>query len=124
MRIETQTISRKYGQCVFLKDGSENVTYCTLLPVLLDPSFFRDEEYSQVVGQKKFNKISQHLFREKNQERSTLQEISLNGGARSPAKNDLPRCVDHMVSDEQNTAIMHVAFTLDAAIKLSKFSGE
>jgi hypothetical protein len=124
MSVETQSISRKHGQCVFLKDRSTNVTFCTLLPVLLDPSFFRDQEYSQVVCQKKFNRISKNLFREKIEERSKLKELSLNGETSSPARNDWPQYIDHVVSDEQNTAVMHVSFALDAAIRLSMFSGE
>ena len=125
MTVEIKSISRKHGQCVLLKEAAKsNVTFCTLFPVLLNPSFFRDDEYSQVVANKKFSVIRNQLFGQCFEERPYLKELSMNRATsqtrHNRKKNEWSRCIDQEVVSTQNTAAMHLAFALDATIKLIK----
>ena len=62
MKVETKFISKRHGHCVCVIDKKTSKVVCTLLPVRLNPSFFRDDEYSQVIGSKKFKKIRDNLI--------------------------------------------------------------
>uniref|UniRef100_A0A6V2GMD6 Uncharacterized protein n=2 Tax=Ditylum brightwellii TaxID=49249 RepID=A0A6V2GMD6_9STRA len=59
---ETRLISKKHGRCIVLVDKISKRVICTLLPVSLDPSFFRDKNRSRLVSDKKFENIRHRIF--------------------------------------------------------------
>jgi hypothetical protein len=134
MSVHVEEVSRHHGQCIILRDERlkgvrESDVVCTLLPVLMNPSFFCDENKSQLVESNQFEKISNSLFAaippsDDYIERPILKDIQLppsktphpNGNKYCKTKTrEWPITAVEYVPVEQNTAALYLQFALDAA---------
>lgn len=115
MKVETKFISKRHGHCVCVVDKKISKVVCTLLPVRLNPSFFRDKEYSQVIGSKKFKKIRDDLIGVgKRSGHSLRRNESLE------RKTKWPLYMPQIAPEAQNTSAICLHFALDAAIHLDQ----
>ena len=132
--VEVQDVSKHHGHCIILKDkrlkGVRNSDIvCTLLPVRLDPSFFVDDNYSQLVESKVFEIQRSSLFAtipevgNSNERPFILKEQQIASSktpypdhkAQIPRQNEWPITALETVPFEQHTAALHLQFALDAA---------
>jgi len=117
MKVRMKLLSKKHGHCVTVEDGKRQNVTCTLLPVGLHPGMFRDQEYSQVVGQKKFDEI-QGLF-------AKMTIVSESGVSRQQICNTVgkdmakkwPEYINDIPPFEQHTASLQTMFALDCAVR-------
>jgi len=147
MSVEVQNVSRQHGQCIILKDvrhegaiiegERDSDIVCTILPVRLTPEFFQDESYSQIVQSAQFKKIRDGLFAiesapiANDSSRPILKEVQLSA-SKTPHPNnskipkqrqcEWPTTFCETVPIEQHSAVLHIQFALDAALKCSKQS--
>ena len=62
MKVQMEFVSKRHGHSVCVVDTTMCRKACTLLPVRLSSEFFSDDEFSQIVGTKKFKAIRENLF--------------------------------------------------------------
>ena len=143
MKMEMKFISRRHGHSVCVTDMATSKIACTLLPVRLTSKFFRDKEYSQLVGSKKFKKLQSNLFGitttsdgstvaatstswdqgkilqdvsncERNTTTTTSNGEKYNGGDKSNSSS-WPSSMPEIAPEQQNTSALCLQFGLDAA---------
>jgi hypothetical protein len=124
LKIETKLISVSHGYCVTVADPVKSNVVCAILPVRLNPDFFRDDEFSQVIGERKFNMLRDHLFHQ-HQGDAILRDVMdqpTNGGDQ---EDDLSKMQFHDNTAEMDTcgssqhvAALHIQFALDCASRM------
>lgn len=114
MKVEVKFISKRHGHCVCVIDKKISKVVCTLLPVRLNPDFFRDEDYSQVIGSKKFKRIRENLIGLNSDSCSSYEDGNEKEVVRSKS-GQWPIYMPQIAPDDQNTSALCLQFALDAA---------
>lgn len=119
MKVEMKFISKRHGHCVCVIDRNTAKVACTLLPVRLSPSFFRDEEYSQVICSKKFKKLRDNLIGLDMSNDTNQCGVVDESKSKSETKSDeWPLYMPQIAPEEQNTTAICLQFALDTATYL------
>lgn len=100
--VSISSLSKQHGQCVMVRDHL-GVVKCTILPVNLNNNLFCDAACSEVVSIPEFRK-----------QRHTLFAIHSSNHEEHEWLTDLSNTVPF----EQNTAVLWLQFSLDAAIRM------
>lgn len=118
MKVRMKLLSKKHGYCVTVEDRQKTHSVCTLLPIGVRPEMFRDEEYSQVVGQKKFQEMQASLFSNRTLEsKSDANRQPLGNTPRKGVRRKWPESITDVAPFEQHTASLHTMFALDCAVR-------
>ncbi len=112
MKVEMEFVSKRHGHSVCVIDTSISRKACTLLPVRLSSEFFRDDEYSQIVGSKKFKMIREDMFGLQADPESADEHKYCD---ERPHDGIWPLTMPQITPEEQNTAALCLQFALDAA---------
>lgn len=118
MNVRIKLLSKEHGHCVTIEDGKRHKVTCTLLPVGFDPGMFRDQDYSQVVGQKFFDDTKEGLFAKTAivSESGVSTEQICNTVAKDVGKK-WPEYINDIAPFEQHMASLQTMFALDCAIR-------
>ena len=114
MKVEVKFVSKRHGHCVCVVDKKISKVVCTLLPVRLNPDFFRDEDYSQVIGSKKFKRIRENLIGS-NSDSCSYEDENQNQKEVGSMPRQWPIYMPQIAPDNQNTSALCLQFALDAA---------
>ncbi|GFH50378.1 predicted protein [Chaetoceros tenuissimus] len=133
MNVENEYISKRHGQCITIREprlisekGKASDLVCTILPVQLDRSFFKDEECSQLISTDDYKKVRDSIFGKKNGcRKDTIATTTKAYHDKTPyptRDNSLSfvwpmNIFDTTVPFEQNTTALHIFFALDIAIR-------
>jgi len=115
MKVTMKFLSKKHGFCVTIKYITNLKLVCTLLPIQIYPEMFRDKDYSQVISEKKFEKLKKSIFTTTSWEPSALKHCSVEYNDR----REMPEHISEKATIEQHTACLHTMFALNCALNTS-----